>query len=155
DERDMAPRRGAERSRVVVGRAEQVEPVVRNAVPLLARHLARLAPDADGGVGEETDSGLSAQCESPSRRSLRSGGASIRAQARWRSRGSGLFARALIAWGSGSGGLSSSLFARALIAWWTGSGGLSSSLFARALIAWGSCSGRLVSSLFARALIAG
>src|SRR5204862_210985 len=27
-------------------------------VPLLARHLARLAPDADGGVGEEPDPGL-------------------------------------------------------------------------------------------------
>ena len=38
---------------VVVGRAEHVEAVRGDVVPLLAGHLAGLAADADAGVGEE------------------------------------------------------------------------------------------------------
>src|SRR5215211_5178371 len=50
----MPPGRRRQRPRVVVGPAlaEQVA-VGGQVVPLLARHLARLAADADGGVGEE------------------------------------------------------------------------------------------------------
>ncbi len=53
DEGDVPPRARTECAGVVVGRAEQREAVVGDGVPLLARHLARLAADADGGVGEE------------------------------------------------------------------------------------------------------
>src|SRR5512133_4391491 len=53
DEGDVAPRARAERPGVVVGRAEKAEAVLGDGIPLLARHLARLAPDADRGVGEE------------------------------------------------------------------------------------------------------
>src|SRR6266545_2917741 len=52
-EGDMAPGVRAQPTGVVVGHAEQVQPVVGYAVPLLARDLARLAADADAGVGEE------------------------------------------------------------------------------------------------------
>src|SRR5699024_133615 len=53
DEGDVSPRARAEVARVVVGVAGQPEVVHREGVPLLARHLAGLAPDADRGVGEE------------------------------------------------------------------------------------------------------
>ena len=56
DERDVPPRVGAEVAGVVVRHAQQVQVVGRgHAVPLLARHLARLAADAHRGVGEEAD----------------------------------------------------------------------------------------------------
>ena len=47
DERDVAPRVRAERAGVVVGVPEEAQAVVGDVVPLLARHLARLAADAD------------------------------------------------------------------------------------------------------------
>src|SRR5699024_6127928 len=48
------PRVRAQAAGVVVGGLEElVGPVLRIAVPLLARDLARLAPDADRGVREE------------------------------------------------------------------------------------------------------
>src|SRR6266567_3022080 len=53
DERDVPPGVGAEADGVVVGHPGQVEADLRNVVPLLAGDLARLAADADGGVGEE------------------------------------------------------------------------------------------------------
>src|SRR5699024_1052506 len=54
DEGDVAPRVGAQLTGVVVAGAEDLEVAVdRVAVPLLARHLAGLAADADRGVGEE------------------------------------------------------------------------------------------------------
>ena len=56
DEGDVAPRVGAQAARVVVGLAGEPADVLGHAVPLLARHLARLAADADAGVGEEADS---------------------------------------------------------------------------------------------------
>src|ERR1051326_6318663 len=49
----MAPRRVAERERVVVREAAEREPVVRDLVPLLARHFTSLASDAKSRVGEE------------------------------------------------------------------------------------------------------
>ena len=71
DERDVPPGRGAERAGVVVGRAEQVEPVVGDAVPFLARDLARLAADADRRVGEEP---LARSGVAPTRRAPRPAG---------------------------------------------------------------------------------
>jgi hypothetical protein len=53
DERHMPPGVGAEALGVVVGHAGQFEAVLGDGVPLLAGHLARLAADAHGGVGEE------------------------------------------------------------------------------------------------------
>src|SRR5699024_1120619 len=54
DEGDVPPGVGAELTGVVVARAEDLQVAVdRVAVPLLARHLAGLAADADRGVGEE------------------------------------------------------------------------------------------------------
>ena len=50
----MAPRGSAKRHSIVVGHSGEVEAVVGQLVPLLARDLARFAADADGGVGEET-----------------------------------------------------------------------------------------------------
>ena len=46
---------GAQRAGVVVRVAGEAEPVLGDAVPLLAGDLARLAADADAGVGEEAD----------------------------------------------------------------------------------------------------
>src|SRR5262245_35976057 len=57
DERDVAPGVGAQTSRVVVGVGQEVQPVVRQQVPLLAGDLAGLAADADRAVGEEADAG--------------------------------------------------------------------------------------------------
>src|SRR2546427_1685501 len=51
----MSPRLGSELLRVVVRVARPLDPVLRDHVPLLARDLAGLAADADGGVGEEAD----------------------------------------------------------------------------------------------------
>ena len=53
DERHVAPRVRAELARVVVGVPGEREAVLGHEVPLLARHLARLAADADRRVGEE------------------------------------------------------------------------------------------------------
>src|SRR3954447_21069965 len=53
DERHVPPGARAEAAGVVHRHAEQLEPVVGHQVPLLAGHLAGLAADADGGVGEE------------------------------------------------------------------------------------------------------
>jgi hypothetical protein len=53
DERDVAPRRRAERARVVVGHPGEIEAVVAELVPLLASDLTSLAPDADRRIGEE------------------------------------------------------------------------------------------------------
>src|SRR2546429_5118357 len=39
--------------RLLLGKKNQEQPFVGELVPLLARHLAGLAPDADGGVAEE------------------------------------------------------------------------------------------------------
>src|SRR5699024_3656607 len=53
-EGDVPPGVGAQLPGVVVARAEDLQVAVdRVAVPLLARHLAGLAADADRGVGEE------------------------------------------------------------------------------------------------------
>ncbi len=51
----VAPAVRAERPGVVVGLSREPERVVGHLVPFLARHLARLAADADGRVGEEPD----------------------------------------------------------------------------------------------------
>ena len=53
DELHVAPRRVAEARCVVVRESREREPVVGNAVPLLARDLAGLAADAQRRVGEE------------------------------------------------------------------------------------------------------
>ena len=53
DEGDMSPAVGVELLGVVVRHSAEQQPVLGNAVPLLACHLARLAADADAGVGEE------------------------------------------------------------------------------------------------------
>src|SRR5581483_101963 len=53
DERHVPPGVSPEPDRVVVGHAGQRQPVLRHVVPLLARHLARLTPDADRSIGEE------------------------------------------------------------------------------------------------------
>src|SRR5699024_8634506 len=53
DERDVPPRGAAQPAGVVVGHAGERDPVLGHRVPLLARHLARLAPDAHRRVGEE------------------------------------------------------------------------------------------------------
>src|SRR5581483_10106349 len=53
DEGDVAPAVRAQRRGVVVRLARPDEPVVGHEVPLLARHLAGLAADADRGVREE------------------------------------------------------------------------------------------------------
>jgi hypothetical protein len=53
DERDVPPGVGAEAAGVVHRHARMAQAVLRDAVPLLARHLARLAADADAAVGEE------------------------------------------------------------------------------------------------------
>src|SRR6202042_1088025 len=58
DERDVPPAVGAERPGVVIGLARQLQHAglgIGQRVPLLARHLAGLAADADAGVGEEAD----------------------------------------------------------------------------------------------------
>src|SRR5205814_353720 len=55
DERDVAPCLRTELLGVVVGVARPLHPMLRDDVPLLARDLARLAADADRGVGEEAD----------------------------------------------------------------------------------------------------
>ena len=55
DEGHVTPRAGTECARVVVGQPEQVQAVLGDDVPLLARDLARLAADAERGVGEEAD----------------------------------------------------------------------------------------------------
>src|SRR5690606_31232413 len=52
-ELDVPPGRGAERAGVVVREAAEEEVVRRHLVPLLAGHLARLAADAEGRVGQE------------------------------------------------------------------------------------------------------
>src|SRR4029077_20872536 len=49
----VAPRRVAEGERVVVRESAPSEPVVGDLIPLLARDFARLAADAERGVGEE------------------------------------------------------------------------------------------------------
>src|ERR1017187_124106 len=54
DEGDMAPRARPETTGVVVRHAEHLEAVLGDAVPLLAGDLARLAPDADRAVSEES-----------------------------------------------------------------------------------------------------
>src|SRR5215208_7714698 len=51
----MAPAVRSQLDRVVVGHAGEAVGVGRNLVPLLAGDLARLAADADRGVGEEAD----------------------------------------------------------------------------------------------------
>jgi hypothetical protein len=54
DEPHVAPSVAGQPSRVVVGpAAPELAAVGRQVVPLLARDLARLAPDAHRGVGEE------------------------------------------------------------------------------------------------------
>ena len=53
DEGNMAPGAGTETTGVVVRHAEHLQPVLGDAVPLLAGDLARLAADADRAVGEE------------------------------------------------------------------------------------------------------
>src|SRR5699024_10243984 len=53
DEGDVPPRGGAELSGVVVRVPRESDTVLGDEVPLLARHLAGLAADAHGGVGEE------------------------------------------------------------------------------------------------------
>src|SRR5205085_2542459 len=58
DERHVAPRVRAEIRGVVVALARPDEAVLGDQVPLLARHLAGLAADADRGVGEEAHPGL-------------------------------------------------------------------------------------------------
>src|SRR5919204_4269648 len=55
DEGHVAPAVGAELRRVVVRGTGESLRIVRDVVPLLAGDLARLASDADGGVGEEAD----------------------------------------------------------------------------------------------------
>src|SRR5690606_24113210 len=52
-EGDVPPGRGAEVGGVVVRHRSEDLPVVGELVPLLARDLAGLAADAEGGVGEE------------------------------------------------------------------------------------------------------
>src|SRR5947208_1420330 len=54
----MAPAVRAERRGVVVALTGPFEAVGRHEVPFLARHLARLAADAHGRIGEEADSRL-------------------------------------------------------------------------------------------------
>src|SRR5688500_19971680 len=59
DELDVSPRVAAQAERVVVTLTAHLRlPAVTRGelVPVLARDLARLAPDADGGVGEEAHS---------------------------------------------------------------------------------------------------
>ena len=51
---DVPPGGGPEPDAVVVGGAGQRQAVLGHGVPLLARHLAGLAADAERGVGEET-----------------------------------------------------------------------------------------------------
>src|SRR5581483_424211 len=58
DESDVAPGVRVELAGVVVGLPRPLAPVLRHEVPLLARDLARLAADADRGVGEEADARL-------------------------------------------------------------------------------------------------
>ena len=58
DERDVAPRVRAELGRVVVRLARPDAPVLGDEIPLLARHLARLAADAHRRVGEEAHASL-------------------------------------------------------------------------------------------------
>src|SRR5687767_8045012 len=53
----VPPGVGAQRPGVVVRLAGERQAVDGHVVPLLARHLARLAPDADRGVGEEAHPG--------------------------------------------------------------------------------------------------
>ncbi len=53
DEAHVPPGRGRERPRVVVRQRGEVGRLRRQLVPLLAGHLARLAADAERGVGEE------------------------------------------------------------------------------------------------------
>jgi hypothetical protein len=53
DELHVPPGCMAEAARVVVARAEEIEVIGGEAVPLLARNLARLAADAERGVGEK------------------------------------------------------------------------------------------------------
>jgi hypothetical protein len=53
DERDVPPGVRAEADGVVIGHAGQVQAVLGDVVPLLAGDLARLAADADRGIGEE------------------------------------------------------------------------------------------------------
>ena len=60
DERHVAPGVGAQLDRVVVGVTGEPLHRHRDLVPLLARHLARLAADAHRGVGEEAHAGLGA-----------------------------------------------------------------------------------------------
>src|SRR5207248_4964163 len=58
DKGDVTPRAPVQLARVVVRLARPDEAVLRQDVPFLARDLARLAADADGGVGEEADAAL-------------------------------------------------------------------------------------------------
>src|SRR3982074_3156544 len=53
DELDVAPAGGPQRSGVVVTVARHRKAVGGQLIPLLARHLAGLAADAEAGVGEE------------------------------------------------------------------------------------------------------
>src|SRR3954447_9705876 len=46
-ERDVPPRGRTEEARVVIRVSGELKPVRRQLVPLLARHLTRLAPDAE------------------------------------------------------------------------------------------------------------
>src|SRR5204862_1254952 len=52
DERHVAPAIRPQGAAVVVGLAGESEPPGRDLVPFLAGDLARLAADADGGIGE-------------------------------------------------------------------------------------------------------
>src|SRR5262249_19191117 len=56
-ERDVPPGRRTERGGVVVGHAGEAKAVIGQLVPLLASDLARLAADAERGVGEEAERG--------------------------------------------------------------------------------------------------
>src|SRR5690606_22720109 len=53
EELHVPPRRGAERVAVIVGAGLPIDAIGRDAIPFLTGDLARLAPDADRGIGEE------------------------------------------------------------------------------------------------------
>src|SRR5207253_11460122 len=53
DELDVPPGRRAQRAGVVIAVASQREAVGGQLIPLLARHLARLAADAQARIGEK------------------------------------------------------------------------------------------------------
>src|SRR6185436_3474167 len=84
DELHVPPGRGAERAGVVVRVPGEQQPILRHLVPLLARHLARLAPDAKRRVRQEAcdPRGLHAHVSQIRRRAERAPGrrAPVRAQ---------------------------------------------------------------------------